>query len=398
MRKVAATLKDSVIPLFVDELLPKYDLSKFYKFNISDRELTNKVNGSKIVFRGMDDPEKIKSIQGLTRIWLEEASEFDELDFDQLNIRIRGAENLQICLTFNPIDEMHWLKKRFFDRRDEDVTVLHTTYKDNNFIDKAYVKEIEKYRLTDYNFYKVYALGEWGKLNKGGEFYKNFTPEKHIRDYSYNEDLPLHISLDENVNPYLTLTIWQVKGKLAYQIDEICLESPRNTLRDTTSEFINRYRNHRAGLFIYGDRTSKREDTKLEKGENFFTLVSKYLAQFKPSLRLPSKNPPVAMRGNFINEIFAFNTEGIELYFSSRCKNTIQDYQYLKEASDGTKLKEKEKNSRTGVVFEKYGHTSDANDYFICEVFKHEFNYFISGARKPVFKVGDNYYNESKRW
>lgn len=170
IRKVNTTLKDSVISLF-NTILYNWGLKHFYSENKSAQTFTF-LNGSQILFKGMDDPEKIKSIAGITRVWIEEATELSRDDFMQLNLRLRGAENLQMTLTFNPIDEEHWIKKHFFDNPDifERTTVIKTTYHDNKFIDEAYKQELESYLNIDKNYYKIYALGEWGGITEGRIF------------------------------------------------------------------------------------------------------------------------------------------------------------------------------------------------------------------------------------
>ena len=170
IRKIGATLKNSVIDLF-NSILTQWGLSDIYTENKS-LQFIQFVNGSQILFKGMDDPEKIKSIAGITRIWCEEASELTFEDMKQLNLRLRGRTNLQMTLTFNPISEEHWIKSHFFDTRSirEKTTILRTTYKDNKFIDDEYKKEIESYKDFDENYYKIYALGEWGLQTKGRIF------------------------------------------------------------------------------------------------------------------------------------------------------------------------------------------------------------------------------------
>lgn len=232
----------------------------------------------------------------------------------------------------------------------------------------------------------------------GGEFYKHFNRDKHIKDNDYDPSLPLHISFDENVHPYLTCTVWQIKEKKAMQIDEICLSSPQNTVKAVCNEFKKRYP-IKSGLFIYGDRTSKKEDTKLEKGSNFFTIIQQELREYTPSTRLPNRNPPVVMRGNFMNMIFYNNFQDIIIEIHSKCNNSIGDFTYLKEASDGTKLKEKAKNPQTGVTYEKRGHTSDSAEYLICQVFKTEFYTYINGNKPATnYKAGDYADNSKKRY
>jgi len=236
----------------------------------------------------------------------------------------------------------------------------------------------------------------------GGEFYKCFNRQQHVIDVTkvqhevdgnmeyvfddkararaYNSKIPLHISFDFNVNPYMTCTVWQVMGKTAYQIDEICLSNPRNTTVDTCMEFVRRYQGHEAGLFVYGDPSGRSEDTKMEKGHNNFTIIMRKLEQFKPALRIQAAAPPVVMRGNFINTVFEKGYEGMQIFIHQTCTKSIADFVYLKENSEGTKLKEKVKNEETGVTYEKYGHTSDSADYFLCVAFVSEYNKYKIGG------------------
>lgn len=170
IRKVSTTLKDSVISLFTS-ILNGWGLQDYYIENKST-QFIKFLNGSEILFKGMDDPEKIKSIAGITRIWVEEASELLQQDFQQLNLRLRGRDGLQITITFNPIYEEHWIKGYFFDNptvRDR-ATIIKTTYKDNKFIDDDYKAELESYKSIDENYYKIYTLGDWGGITQGRIF------------------------------------------------------------------------------------------------------------------------------------------------------------------------------------------------------------------------------------
>ena len=231
--------------------------------------------------------------------------------------------------------------------------------------------------------------GDWFAQPKtGGEFYKDFDESNNVKKLRYDNSIPLHITFDFNVNPYMTLCIWQLIGGKAGQINEICLKSPRNTTAATCKEFINQYFNHEAGVFIYGDPAGKHEDTRSEKGFNDFKIIERELKQFHPQLRVASVAPSVVMRGRFINALFLGKVEGLSLEIGDNCTNTVADYNFVKEAQDGTKAKKKFKDTMTGVSFEKYGHTSDANDYFITFVFKAEFQRFIKGNEKPVYSYG----------
>jgi hypothetical protein len=224
----------------------------------------------------------------------------------------------------------------------------------------------------------------------GGEFYKYFNSALVVKTLAYNPDLPLHLSFDFNVNPYMTCCVWQLVGRKARQIAEICTKSPFNTTKGICNEIKRKYQGHSTGMFIYGDPSGKSEDTRTEKGSNDYTIIRNELSVYKPSMRVQPKAPSVVMRGNFINTIFEMGFDGITIEIDSKCSNTIADYLYLKEDSDGTKKKEHGKDVATGVTFEKYGHTSDANDYFLCTVFTTEYLKYQRGPSTGVPTIGKN--------
>ena len=165
-RKVAKTLRESCFAQLRGQIAQHYpDCGA----TVSKGDLRIAFpNGSEILFAGLDDVEKLKSIYDITGIWIEEASELLESDFNQLDIRLRTQTPyyLQIILTFNPISITHWLKKRFFDRSDPRASVHETTYKDNRFLTPEAVQTLEAFKDTDEYYYTVYCLGQWGVTGK----------------------------------------------------------------------------------------------------------------------------------------------------------------------------------------------------------------------------------------
>ncbi len=161
-RKVARTLRESCFEQLRGQLAADYPDSG-YSVNKSDMTITFD-NGSEIIFAGLDDVEKLKSIYNISSEWIEEASEITEADFNQLDIRLRGKRKYykQIILTFNPISIQHWLKRRFFDKEDERARTHESTYKDNRFLDEESVQTLEAFKDTDEYYYTVYCLGMWG--------------------------------------------------------------------------------------------------------------------------------------------------------------------------------------------------------------------------------------------
>ncbi|MCK6203937.1 PBSX family phage terminase large subunit [Bacillus infantis] len=169
LRKVKDTLRGSVFEQFKN-VISRWKLSSLFhipKGRSSELYIKCK-NGNEIIFAGLDDVEKLKSIVGITGIWLEEASEMDAEDFRQLDIRLRDKTiwYKQMIISFNPISVTHWLKGEFFDQNKPNCTTLRTTYKDNKFLEQQQIDVLEGFKITDPYYYMVYALGEWGVIGK----------------------------------------------------------------------------------------------------------------------------------------------------------------------------------------------------------------------------------------
>jgi len=179
-RKTARSLKRSVFQLLRD-VISSWGLNDLFTINLTDLSFVCKANHNQIILSGLDDVEKLKSIAGITSLWIEEASEITLDDFTQLDLRLRGhTENYkQIILTFNPTNSQSWLKKRFFDYTDQQATVIHSTYKDNQFIDNEYKNILQELAGQNKNMHDIYSLGLWG--NREGLIYT---------DYEIIEELP----------------------------------------------------------------------------------------------------------------------------------------------------------------------------------------------------------------
>lgn len=181
VRKVAKTLRHSVFDLMIS-IINDSNMHDLFKYNRSELLLTCIANQNQIIFTGLDDVEKLKSIHGITDIWIEEASEISESDFNQLDLRLRGEtlHKKTITLTLNPISIKHWIKKRFFDRKELDCITHHSTYKNNEHLDEDTKTRLEQ--ITDKYFYDVYVLGKWGVY--GNVVFSNYE----ICDFDYTEN------------------------------------------------------------------------------------------------------------------------------------------------------------------------------------------------------------------
>jgi phage terminase large subunit len=168
VRQTGDTNRRSTFPL-LKQVISNWNLAKYFKINESDMRIKCLLSGNEVAFAGLDDVEKIKSITfesgELTHIWVEEATECQEADINQLKVRLRGGKSKkQIVLSFNPINIQHWIKGHFIDSKL--ATVCFSTYKDNKFLTDEDRKALEDLQYTDEYTYRVYCLGEWGILGK----------------------------------------------------------------------------------------------------------------------------------------------------------------------------------------------------------------------------------------
>lgn len=188
VRNVATTLKGSVFNQIVKTIIAM-GLYKQFHITTSPLTITFKKNNKQILFAGLDDVEKLKSVTPisgvLTDIWIEEATETAYDAYKQLTKRLRGITEgnigKRIIFSFNPILQSHWIYKEFFGGwddtktvyRDNKLLIVKTTYKDNKFLSQEDIDELEN--EPDKYFYNVYTLGNWGILGK--VIFKNWRTE-----------------------------------------------------------------------------------------------------------------------------------------------------------------------------------------------------------------------------
>lgn len=167
IRKTQNSLKDSCFAL-IKTILSDWHLYDQCKINKTD--LTIELpNGSNFIFKGLDDAERIKSIADIDDIVVEECTEIDEFDFDQLCLRLRSKKLYnQVHVMFNPVSKDNWVYKRWFaqEYNKANTIVLHTTYKDNKFLPKEYIENLLEMEKNNPIYYRIYALGEFATLSK----------------------------------------------------------------------------------------------------------------------------------------------------------------------------------------------------------------------------------------
>lgn len=464
MRKVGASIRDSIYQDFktaADQL----GITNLFRFSDGVKTITCLSNGARIVFKGLDDSEKIKGLSSFKRVVLDEESEFEEEDYKQIRKRLRGMVGQQIITTFNPIKETHWIKTQIFDKEKwhdipkvveiagrelppqltdvksirmnepksilnprtkeieehpSDTVVIQTTYLNNfwvvgspdgtyGFYDEQCVADFERDRLNDPDYYNVYALGEWGVIRTGSEFFSSFNRGVHTVVCEYDPTLPVHISVDSNVLPYISITYWQIAlegdKKHIRQIGETCADSPNNTVRKAAKLVAKRLHEllcttrpiavrgtprpvaHNTKVYLHGDASTRAANNIDDEKRSFHDLFIDTLQKEGIEIedKVSNKNPSVPMSGEFINAIFDKTFPGIEITIAEDCKVSIEDYMSVQKDVNGGILKTKVKNKITMQTYEEHGHISDTFRYVVVDMLREEFLLFSNRRKRNLY-------------
>jgi phage terminase large subunit len=257
LRKVARTIRNSVFSVFVS-LIHEWGIQNLFSISKTDFTITC-VNGSQIIFSGMDDPEKLKSIHNITGVFCDEMTEFNKSDYLQLLIRLRARTKTyrQLIMACNPSHTEHWIYKEFIETPKENVRVFKTTYKDNRFIDEEYKQVLEGLIDSDYFHYRVYALGEWCAL-KGAIFTNYEVREISRKDEDYDE---IYAGIDFGWNDpscYIRVGIDRSKKEL-YILREIYESKITN---DDLIRLVSKYHKRKERLILDSAEPARIEDFK----------------------------------------------------------------------------------------------------------------------------------------
>ena len=400
IKKVSSTIADSTFKNFtnrLDEMGLEYE-SWLRPYNI---QLDN---GSEFLFRGIDDPEKLKSIEGITRVVIEEATDLTVEDFKELNRRVRGVENVQYTLLFNPVDETHWIKGRFFDKEYDNVTTITVTYRDNYntegkcFITQADIDELEDLKNFDENQYNIYALAEWGKLKTGQEYFPHFIKHEIVRPVHYDPTQQhTNTAWDFNVVPYMSCLCGQVGYSTWYQdhmgnvfeepgigytpiemtifyfYKEYAFRIPLNSVAAIGRQFEADHPDNPT-MDYYGDSQGLNRVEGLGT-QTRYDWVRDEFATFIHNGSEKVVNPNVAplRRRDLVDGIFAGKYKNIRIFIDPSCVELIDDLVNCKQGVKG-KIKKRVKNKVTGETYEEHGHMSDAMEDMVSEVCKDYIN------------------------
>lgn len=451
MRKVGASIEKTIYADFKAAINGIEGLAECCRFKQNSIVFND---GGKIDFSGLDDPEKIKGISQYKRVFLDELSEYDETDFKQIRLRLRGQEGQQIVAAFNPISEEHWIKKKWFDRETwhdipmaltigneilpqelcavksvrmnseklilnpntgeydrhaPDTIVIQSTYLNNfwvvgspdgkyGYYDQQAIATFENDRINDPDYYQVYALGEWGHLRTGAEFFPSFNRGVVCGKFPFNPELPIHISMDSNVLPYVTATFFQKEYKpddvqQVTQIDELPIESPNNSARKAAKVIAGRLRKYGYAdkVYLHGDASGKAANTIDEQNRSFFDLVIDELEHegFEVVDCIGNKNPSVATTGEFINAVWDGRVPGVAIRIDNDCTTSIDDYQAVQKDENGAIAKHKVTNPVTKQKYEAQGHVSDTLRYIAHDLLRKQYTEFSMGRKRSIYSEGE---------
>ena len=165
-RRYATTLRNTCFSLF-KEVLEKWKLTPYVKINESDFRIRFP-NGSEIIMTGLDEETKLLSLSNISCIWVEEAYEVEKNKIEQLNLRMRGlADNQQIILSYNPISIHHWLYNFCEEEPPASFRYIHSTFRDNPFLNKEYIASLEELYTRNPQRARVFCDGEYGVDSEG---------------------------------------------------------------------------------------------------------------------------------------------------------------------------------------------------------------------------------------
>lgn len=344
VRKYAADLRESCYKLF-RQLIDGYGLQEYFKFNYSNehRKITYLPNGRSLVFRGCDDPEKLKSIVAFGSLLIEEATQLEFEDFLELNRRLRGIPHIRITLLLNPVSENHWIKTRLCDPEGSyagQTSEVRCTYNQNrnqsgeSFLTPADIAELERLKEINENHYRIYVLAEWGVDNTEGKFCWAFK-RSQIVPTQMNEEVSAWLSFDFNVDP-LTCTVAQVFPYEQTVRAIECLQLSNSNIYEMCNRIKASYPD--TIWFVTGDATGQNRSALSRDNVNYYHVIRLELGLSDAQMKMTASNPPIEDNRLLVNAMHQTWTVEID---PVRCKPLIYDLTYVEVNGRGEIIKDR---------------------------------------------------------
>lgn len=410
VRETEKKLLDTTIPSF-NKLSALFNcLGKIQKKHMT----YTMPNGSVIQFFAENiqrnpDLDNFKGLE-LDSFFLEEISELNYETYKKCNertgslIRENDYSPKFIFCTCNPTFE--WPKQEFYTPHKLGKLSDRKLYIQANANDNPYIpqKTKDQWKRTMLNYeYKTFIEGNWDyPIIKEGMYLSEYNPDKHNKHISFDTSLPAHVSIDDNVHPYLAVSIWQYKQadnliKLC-KVGEIpCAENMRTdviedpVLLKTLKQVGRKNKNnaeaagHLTGTYLknlglkdivilHGDATSKKRNTISEKNfyEHYLTGIRQH---FETLDKVAKSNPKIDDSGKFVNTILGDKIEGVTIEVNEKCTNTINDW--ISSQKDANEKMIKKNVTENGITYQKNGHFLDTDRYFVIGVLRQMYKLYL---------------------
>lgn len=349
-RKSGENIRESQFSL-IKKWLKIWEIEHLFRVYETTMKVECKHNGNTMIAKGVDDPEKVKSTDEPSHIWLEEVTEFDKDDFTTLNDTLRTEKaQCQMMVTFNPIDETHWIRKFLFhpyfwknptdakpnpEFKEDEIVLHHSTFRDNRFIDRdSYERTLRISCFGDENRYNVNAHGLWGVPDKQMKFAWAFDENKHCVDnVEYLPDEVLWLSWDFNVNPMTCIAAQKLHDRLnvlkSFKLDN---SNTYQMCQRVKAEYPN------AVFMVTGDASGDSLNAAMRDEITNYKIIQQELGITNQQFSVPLVNPSIAVNQILVNAVLL----NVNVYIDkNNCQPLIFDLNYVEIGKDKKILKDR---------------------------------------------------------
>lgn len=376
-RKEGTTIKTTIKESF-KKALEMSRLDEGYK--MMDFSLRS-IYGSNIVFKGLDTEGKVKGVEGFKNLMFDELDHFDETEWNQANLSLRGMEGVKLFGTWNPVDEDIWIKKQLdFEKWDElpkeipgnpfsklhensfvrisqdgKTLLIKTTYHDNKWIvgadgygmrDENLIYEYEKIKDLNPLWYDVNVLGEWGIRNKDRKFAYAFDEAKHVGDCPFLQNEYVYISFDFNRDP-ISCTIFQEKDDVTRVPYVFKLKT--SNIYELCDHILAKLGNQ--FFIVTGDATGQASSAMVKDNVNYYVIIKQKLGLASSQLKVPTINPKVSENRVLVN---AYLEHGKVLIDKNNAAGLVYDLKYCEVDMYGDLIKDRSNEAKKADILDEF--------------------------------------------
>jgi len=351
LRKIDRTIRHSVYDQ-LRQVIYSEGLENEFIINKSEYDFTH-LSGNQILCKGLDDPMKLKSITGISGVWMEETTEFTNDDIDQIILRIRGIQSnyTQYLYSFNPVDEDNQIVRRFLFENRADTKVIHTTYKDNPYLTEQDHKVIEGYKFTNSLYYDVYCLGIPGVVDKSNKFLYAFNKDLHIKPVQIKKNEPIWLSFDFNKDPITCIVAYRIDNKTVKIFNEFKLQA--GSTPELCDLILASFPN--SIFYITGDASGNSRSSLVRGNITHYFYIRQILKVSNMNMRVRSANISHHNSRLLCNSVL----QHAQVNIDPKCENLIRDCIYAKIKRDG------DINEPTDIEIKK-DRGKNKNDFLDC--------------------------------